>query len=163
MLVRTTSRGAPQENVLYLIWLTRISSRACSVALLLWLTAAWSFPTCCWSMTASPNETGGAHHHAPQAADPHAGHGEHHQSSTLTTAASAPASLWNTEGDCAAERDVAIIATGTTPTFKPVLASGPAAPFVIRTHAMRPGSQQAQLAPPGSPGVDFAFLNPLRI
>ena len=149
--------------MLYLIGLTKISSRACSVALLIWLTAAWSFPTCCWSMTASPNETAGAHHHAAPTADPHADHGEHHQSSALTTAASAPASLWTAVADCAAERDVAIIATGTTPTFKPVPASGPAVPFVIRTHAIRPGSQQAQLAAPGSPGADSAFLSPLRI
>ena len=150
--------------MIYLIGLTRIPSRACCVALLIWLTAAWSFPTCCWSMTASSSETAGAQHHSTRAADPHADHREHHQSAALrATASSAQASLEAAMVDCAAEREVAIITTGTSRTFKSVLASGPAAPFVIRTHAIRLGSRQPQLAPPGSPGADSAFLSPLRI
>jgi hypothetical protein len=131
--------------------------RALSLLLIVWLTAAASFPPCCWSMAI-------AHDQVPEQASapldqPH----QHHHGSGDVVAPSPDAPLISAIPARCESESVEALVTPRTPLSVAGLLAACATPADVLTPpaSARSSERRYAAAPSISPGS--AFLNPLRI
>jgi hypothetical protein len=133
--------------------------RALSLLLIVWLTAAASFPPCCWSMASAHD------HQAPEqaSASPDRQHQHHHHGSDVVApSAEAPLISAIPAHICDTESVEALATPRTLLSFVGLLAERATSAGVVTAQTSATGGERPDSVPPGSsPGS--AFLNPLRI
>jgi hypothetical protein len=156
--------------VIYLITFMNAAVRALSVFLTVWLAAAPSLPTCCWSIVAASATESTApataehHSHAHPAPDPHAGHTAHHQSTSDEGTIPVATTIGSRANDCAADRSVVVALAGTSVSFKHLHHTGAEAPLL--TVPLAVGACRSLCfddISPGTVSTASSFLSPLRI
>jgi hypothetical protein len=146
--------------VVYLTLSMQFAVRALSLLLIVWLTAAASFPPCCWSM-ASANDHQAPEHASAPSAQPHQ---HHHPDSSDVVVPSSEAPLMSAipAHSCETEPVEALAPTRTLLPFAGLLAAGAASADIVTLQVPATLDERSDSVPPGgSPGS--AFLSPLRI
>jgi hypothetical protein len=146
--------------VIYLTLSMQFSVRALSLPLIVWLTAAASFPPCCWSMA-------GAHEHqvqqnaSPADFQPQAHH--HHDSADSAVSETGAAVVSPIPiHPCNTESVEAVATTRVILSCPDLHAAGASSVDVVVPKATALAAKRSDSAPPGKLSGS-AFLNPLRI
>jgi len=136
-----------------------LAVRALSVFLTVWLTAAASFPPCCWAMANAHD------HRAPQeaAASPVRSHDHHHHGTNVSTAPTAALAVSAVPAhDCDTEPAEAVATPRAPLSSVDLRAATEISAAGMAPHASASRVDLSVFAPPGALS-DSAFLNPLRI
>jgi hypothetical protein len=146
--------------VIYLTLSMQFAVRALSLLLIVWLTAAASFPPCCWSMASAHDHP--ARHDASRT-DFHADAHHHHDNADSAMPATRAAVMSPIPAhNCHTESVEAVATTRVTLSCVGLRAAGSSSVDAVVPQDAALGAERSDYSPPGILSGS-AFRNPLRL